>query len=46
MRIAVVKLVRRSEGRDEEPSLAIIDSQSVRTAEKRGMNKASTVIRR
>ena len=42
----LVKLVRRSEGRDEEPSLAIIDSQSVRTAEKRGMNKASTVIRR
>ncbi|MEG3437510.1 IS5 family transposase [Pannus brasiliensis CCIBt3594] len=42
----LVKLVRRSEVRDEEPSLVIIDSQSVRTAEKKGMNKASTGIRK
>lgn len=32
----LVKLVRRIEGRDEQPSLIIIDSQSVKTVEKRG----------
>lgn len=32
----LAKLVRRGVGRDEEPSLTIIDSQSVKTAEKRG----------
>lgn len=32
----LVKLVRRVEGRDEQPSLIIIDSQSVKTVEKRG----------
>lgn len=32
----LVKLVRRVEGRDEQPSLTIIDSQSVKTVEKRG----------
>ena len=32
----LVKLVRRGEGRDEQPSLTIIDSQSVKTVEKRG----------
>ena len=30
----LVKLVRLSEGREEEPSLTIIDSQSVKTVEK------------
>jgi len=33
------KLERKVAGREEEPSLVIIDSQSVRTVEKRGMNK-------
>ncbi|WP_215618320.1 IS5 family transposase [Leptothoe kymatousa] len=32
----LVKLVRLAEGRDEQPSLASIDSQSVRTSEKKG----------
>ena len=32
----LLKVIRKSEGRDEEPSLVIIDSQSVKTAEKRG----------
>ena len=32
----LLKLVRRVEGRDEEPSLVIIDSQSVKTVEKKG----------
>ena len=35
----LVKLVRKVEGRDEQPSLTIIDSQSVKTVEKRGYNK-------
>ena len=34
--LILVKLVRLVEGRDEEPSLTIIDSQSVKTVEKRG----------
>ena len=38
------KLVRRVEGRPAEPSLMAIDSQSVKTAEKRGLNKESMVI--
>lgn len=33
---ALVKEVRRSEGRDAQPSLGIIDSQSVRLGEKGG----------
>jgi putative transposase len=32
----LVKLVRLAEGRDEQPSLASIDSQSVRTSENKG----------
>lgn len=32
----LLKIVRKIEGRDEEPSLVIIDSQSVKTVEKRG----------
>lgn len=32
----LLKTVRKIEGRDEEPSLVIIDSQSVRTVEKKG----------
>ena len=32
----LVKLVRLTAGRDEQPSQTIIDSQSVKTAEKRG----------
>ena len=32
----LVKVVRLAEGRDEQPSLASIDSQSVRTAENKG----------
>ena len=34
--IKLVKLVRLTEGKQEEPSLTIIDSQSVKTVEKRG----------
>jgi putative transposase len=37
------KLERVAEGRDEQPSLVIIDSQSVRAAEKRGLSKGSMV---
>jgi hypothetical protein len=40
----LVRLVRRSEGRDEEPCLTIIDSQSIITVAKKGMNKATTEI--
>lgn len=32
----LLQTVRKIEGRDEEPSLIIIDSQSVRTVEKKG----------
>ena len=32
----LLKTVRKIEGRDEEPSLVIIDSQSVTTVEKKG----------
>jgi transposase len=35
---ALVRQVRRAEGRAEEPSLAIIDSQSVRLGQKGGTN--------
>ena len=42
----LLKTVRKIEGRDEEPSLVIIDSQSVKTVEKRGENRALTVIRK
>ncbi len=38
----LVRAVRVAEGRDAEPSAAIIDSQSVKTVE-RGANKATTV---
>jgi len=34
--------VRRSEGRDPEPSVVIVDSQSVKTTEKRGPVVGST----
>lgn len=37
----LVTLVRLEAGRDEEPSLTMIDSQSVKTVEKRGQNKVS-----
>ena len=37
----LVRRLRRAEGRDEEPSAAIIDSQSVKTVEK-GANEATT----
>jgi transposase len=36
----IVRRVRQSEGRDPEPSAAIIDSQSVKTTEK-GANAAT-----
>ncbi len=42
----LVRLVRRSEGRDEEPRLTVIDSRSVRTAEKRGKSKAMMAIKK
>jgi len=35
----LVKLVRLASGRADEPSLVAIDSQSVRTVEKRGLTK-------
>ncbi|NJR62411.1 MAG: transposase [Cyanobacteria bacterium CRU_2_1] len=35
---ALVRQVRQAEGREEEPSLVIIDSQSVRLGQKGGMN--------
>ena len=38
---SLVRAVRVAEGRDAEPSAAIIDSQSVKTVEK-GANKATT----
>jgi transposase len=36
----LVREVRLAEGRDEEPSLAIIDSQSVKLGQKKGKNTA------
>ena len=41
----LVKRVRKQAGREEEPSAAIIDSQSVKTVEK-GANEATTRPRR
>jgi transposase len=41
----LVRRVRQSEGRDPEPSAAIIDSQSVKTTEK-GANAATIQPRR
>ena len=38
----LVRDVRQSEGRHEEPSLVIIDSQSVKLGQKGGQNKALT----
>jgi putative transposase len=35
----LIKIVRKSEGRNEQPSLTAMDSQSVRTSEKRGMEQ-------
>jgi putative transposase len=37
----LVRRLRQAEGREEEPSAAIIDSQSVKTVEK-GANEATT----
>src|SRR3990172_11994429 len=37
----LVRRVRKAEGRDQEPSAAILDSQSVKTVEK-GANEATT----
>ena len=42
---ALVRRVRVAEGRDPEPSAAIIDSQSVKTVQK-GANEATTPPRR
>lgn len=44
--ITLVRAVRTSEGRDADPSLAIIDSQSVKLGQKGGRNTALTVTRR
>ena len=41
----LVRRLRQAEGRDEEPSAAIIDSQSVKTVEK-GANEAGTTPRK
>lgn len=38
----LVQAVRQSEGRQDEPSLVIIDSQSVKLGQKGGRNKALT----
>lgn len=43
---ALVAKVRKQAGRDEQPSAAIVDSQSVKTAEKGGLVLASMVIKR
>ena len=42
----LVREARLAEGRDAEPSLAIIDSQSVKLGQKGGRNKALTGTRR
>ncbi|MEM9507417.1 MAG: transposase [Cyanobacteria bacterium P01_E01_bin.35] len=42
----LLKTVRTIEGRDEEPSLVIIASQSVRTVEKRRENRELMAIRK
>lgn len=41
----LLKVIRKSEGKNEEPSLVIIDSQSVKTVEKRGENRGLTATR-
>lgn len=38
--------VRQQAGREKEPSLAIIDSQSVKTTDKGGMNAVTTLVRK
>ena len=38
--------VRAQEGREKEPSLAIIDSQSVKTSDKGGRSGATTLVRK
>ena len=43
---ALVQQVRVSEGREREPSLAIIDSQSVKLGQKGGRNTALTATKR
>lgn len=43
---ALVEQVRTAAGREAQPSLAMIDSQSVKIAVKGGRNVASTVTRR
>lgn len=43
---ALVREVRLAEGRDAEPSLAIIDSQSVKLGQKGGRNTVLTATRR
>lgn len=42
----LVQQVRLREGREREPSLAIIDSQSVKLGQKGGRNKALTATKR
>jgi len=44
--LRLVRQVRLAEGREAEPSLAIIDSQSVKLGQKGGKNKGLTAIKR
>ena len=44
--LRLVREVRLAEGRETEPSLAIIDSQSVKLGQKGGKNKGLTAIKR
>jgi hypothetical protein len=43
---ALVKQVREQQGRNAEPSLVIIDSQSVKLGQKGAKNTASMAIKR
>lgn len=43
---ALVKAVRIDAGREEQPSLGLVDSQSVEMAQKGDLNKVSTVTKR
>ena len=44
--LALVKSVRQAAGREAEPSLIIIDSQSVKLGQKGGSKLALTVIKK